>query len=263
MKKLILIGLLMLPMQAHAKSEIETIKEDLAVLQRQMYQNQSATPQSLTGEFEENFRDLVGRVDKFEHSLKKLEEKIDLINKDIGVRISLLEGSPIAQTPATPEKPKEKFVAKVANKAPKSITGDSVGSDELQSLQSKDPKVIYQQGMDAINAKKYDLAEQKFAYFLQNFKEDKLLGNAQYWLGEVYYVNKDYKKAAIAFAKGYQIKGSNKGADSLLKLGLSMVSLKKNDEACAAFSSMPKEFPKAEKTILDKAAAEAKKLECK
>ncbi len=262
MKKLILFSLIILPLQANANQELSAIKEDIAILQRQVYQSQSGGA-SPTGELEENFRDLVGRVDKFEHNLKKLEEKLDMINKDIDVRISLIEGSPVKQAPAPQEKPKEKFVAPVAKEAPKSITGDSIGSQEIKSLQPTDAKTTYQQGIDAINAKNYDLAEQRFSYFLQNFKEDKLIGNAQYWLGEVYYVNKDYKKAAVAFAKGYQIKDSNKGPDSLLKLGMSMASLKKNDEACQAFVSMQTQFPKAEKTILDKAQEEAKKLECK
>ena len=86
----------------------------------------------------------------------------------------------------------------------------------------------------------------------------------RYWLGETFYARKEYDKAAVAFAKGYQQYHSNaKAADSLLKLGMSMQGLKKTKEACAAFTSLYKEFPKAAKNLKDKASAEAKKLKCK
>jgi len=43
----------------------------------------------------------------------------------------------------------------------------------------------------------------------------------------------------------------------------SMQNLKKTQEACQAFLSMKTEFPKAEAKVLERAVAEAKKLECK
>lgn len=40
--------------------------------------------------------------------------------------------------------------------------------------------------------------------FLRQFPNDGLAGNAQYWLGETYYVRQDYQNAAIAFGEGFQ-----------------------------------------------------------
>ena len=57
-------------------------------------------------------------------------------------------------------------------------------------------------------------------------------------------------------------KNGNKGADSLFKLGMSMKELGKKAEACAAFVSMPKEFPKAETTLTEKAKKQASELKC-
>ncbi|MFI3242455.1 MAG: tol-pal system protein YbgF [Alphaproteobacteria bacterium] len=248
----------------NVEKSIKEIKEDLSVLQRQMYQGNSKNEAINDGTLEEDFRKLVGKVDTLEHKIDNLNSKIDMINKDIDIRISLIENKPIKQAAAPVAHKKEKFVAKVADKAPKTITGDDINSNELKPIVSSDVKVIYKEGMDAINAKSYDLAEQKFNYILTNFSKDKLAGNAQYWIGEVYYAKKDYKNSALAFAKGYQnYKNGNKSADSLLKLGMSMKELSKKEEACAAFTSMKTEFPKAEKRVLDKASSEAKNLECK
>ena len=72
--------------------------------------------------------------------------------------------------------------------------------------------------------------------FIQQFPNDQLAGNAQYWLGETYYVRKRYNDAATAFAFGYQkYPKSGKGADDLLKLGMSLGSLGQKQDACSAF----------------------------
>ena len=99
---------------------------------------------------------------------------------------------------------------------------------------------------------------------LTKFPDHKLAANAQYWLGESYYGKKDYAKAAVAFAKGYEkYKDSNKGADNILKLGMSMQMLGKTEEACTAFVNLPKEFPKAPDNLKNKAAQLASELKCK
>ena len=157
----------------------------------------------------------------------------------------------------------EKFAAPVAKDAPKSIVGDSIKGDDLKPLKGFDVKGIYQEGLEALKAGNDKLAEEKFNTILSKFPEDSLAGNAQYWLGEVYYGRKDFAKAAVAFAKGYEKYKGPKGPDSLLKLGMSMRELKKKTEACVAFMSLPTEFPKAEAALLSRAKSEASKLNCK
>ena len=103
-----------------------------------------------------------------------------------------------------------------------------------------------------------------FSIILNKYSSDKLAENAQYWLGEVYYKDKKFDKAAVAFAKGYNnYKNGSKGADSLLKLGLSMAQIGKKEEACLAFVNLPNEFKKANDSIKAKAKNEAQKLGCK
>jgi tol-pal system protein YbgF len=107
-------------------------------------------------------------------------------------------------------------------------------------------------------------AERALRAFLDAHPKGELSGNAQYWLGESYYVRGDYNNAALAFAKGYKdFPKSAKGPDNLLKLGLSLGSLKKTQSACATFDRMGKDFPNASNAIKSRVAAERKKLRCK
>lgn len=110
----------------------------------------------------------------------------------------------------------------------------------------------------------YADAESAFREFLGAHPQDALAGNAQYWLGETYYVRGQYEPAAQAFLQGYQ--GYPKGAkapDSLLKLGMSLSAMKKNPEACAALGQLGKEFASAPPHVKDAAIRERTKIGCK
>ena len=108
------------------------------------------------------------------------------------------------------------------------------------------------------------LIDCKFSQFLNTYPKDALAENAQYWLGEVYYKKQDFAKAAVAFKEGYsKYPEGSKGPDCLLKLGLSMKALGKNEEACTAFTNLPTIFGKVNPDIASRATNEAKNLSCK
>lgn len=254
---------------ASLQKDIESLREDVLSLQRQSYRDNAENPQKSSdvqvrlGQLEEQMRSLNGKVEELEYKIKTFDDKVAMINKDIDTRFNLLEGKSVASGPSgLSETPK--FSAPKADGAPKSVTGDEVKGTSLEPIGSKEVAEVYQNGLNALKANDYKTSEDNFSKILNQNPNDKLAGNAQYWLGEVYYAQKDYAKAAVAFAKGYQnYKDGAKGGDSLFKLGMSMKSLKKNTEACAAFTSLKTEFPKASADLLKKAADEAKKLQCK
>ncbi len=109
-----------------------------------------------------------------------------------------------------------------------------------------EPQQLYEQAYGNLLQKDYAAAEAAFEDFLRRHANHQLAGNAQYWLGETFYVQGDYKQAAQAFLTGYRdYPKSRKAADSLLKLGLSLNRLGQKEQACAAFSQVGSQFPKA------------------
>src|SRR5262249_54094221 len=87
----------------------------------------------------------------------------------------------------------------------------------------------------------YTCAEAALRAFVAQHPNDPLAGNAQYWLGETYYVRKDYRQAAVAFAEGYQKYPTNsKAPDNLLKLGLALAQIGEKADACEALSQLGK-----------------------
>lgn len=257
--------------------ELQILREDVMYLQKESYEmknqreEQPADAGDISvklGEYDETIRNINGRLDVVEFNIKELNGKLNKMNKDFDIRFKMLEGVPITGGEGEgvgTDVAGEKFKAPVAVDAPKSVTGDAVEKgNDLPEIKGKSAEEIYKAGLEALKAADYPTAEANFESILIRFPEDRLAGNAQYWIGEVYYGRKEYQRAAVAFAKGYEnYKDGSKGADSLLKLGMSMRELKKNADACAAFTSLKTEFPQAPEGMKKKAAEEARKLNCK
>lgn len=279
--KCIVFSCLLFTAKAHAQEiigiqeQIDAIKEEMMILQRKVYRDNTdssvyesnpARAEVKIGEYDQVIRNLNGKVEELEFKIKTLEEKINTINKDMDIRFRLLEGKPIPAGQASLQTPK-KFDTAIATGAPKSIVGDNISTGNLKDLmpeQSMSADELYTTGLEALKGNDLQKAENHFSIILNKYSSDKLAENAQYWLGEVYYKDKKFDKAAVAFAKGYNnYKNGSKGADSLLKLGLSMAQIGKKEEACLAFVNLPNEFKKANDSIKAKAKNEAQKLGCK
>ena len=101
-----------------------------------------------------------------------------------------------------------------------------------------------------------------FRTFIEKYSDHSLAGSAQYWLGETYYAQNDFKQAAQSFLKGYrQYPKSRRAADSLLKLGISLGRLGQKQQACAAYGAVTSEYPKAVEAR-KRAQSEAKRAGC-
>jgi tol-pal system protein YbgF len=122
---------------------------------------------------------------------------------------------------------------------------------------------MYDAAFQSLREQKYDRAEAAFKQFLVRYKDDALAGNAQYWLGETYYVRGNYAEAAKVFATGYQkYPKSSKAPDNLLKLGLSLSQSNKQKEACLTLQQLGIQYPNAAAVIKQRATDERKKLQC-
>jgi tol-pal system protein YbgF len=133
----------------------------------------------------------------------------------------------------------------------------------LAAFPPADATTLYNQGYGDLLRRDYASAETAFRRLLEAYPNDKLAGDAQYWLGESYYVRGQYKNAADTFLKGYKSYGSNpKAPDSLLKLGMSLAALGQKEAACSSFAELGTKFPTAPSHVRDEANAERHKAGC-
>jgi tol-pal system protein YbgF len=105
-------------------------------------------------------------------------------------------------------------------------------------------QAAYTQAFDALKSGSYGGAITGFQGFLNAYPSSEMSDNAQYWLGEAYYVTRDYESAATAFRTvGERWPQSRKSADALLKLGFSQYELKRYSEARTTLTEVTRRYP--------------------
>ncbi|GEO80669.1 tol-pal system protein YbgF [Pararhodospirillum oryzae] len=230
-------------------------------------------------ELERLVQDLTGRVEETRHQNTKLQQQLDAALGDITYRLDALEGNPTggsAAAPATPATGRASATAPASGvlTAPGAATKPAPGKPAATAPAAPAPAgpVALPEGSESdqynyafslLRNADYPSAEQALKAFIQKYPKGKLTGNAQYWLGETYYVRGDFEQAAVAFMTGYQTyPDSSKGPDNLLKLGLALGNLGKTREACAAFGRLEGQYPKAADAIKRRAQSEMGRLGC-
>ena len=161
--------------------------------------------------------------------------------------------------PSQQEPGDDAFVTQGLNQGAGETAQDSI---ETVALAPESPEAIYEKANESLLRRQFAEAEAGFGSFMAKYPDHSLAGSAQYWLGETFYAQSDFKRAAQAFLRGYKTyPKSRRAADSLLKLGISLNRLGQTEQACAAYLAVSAEYPKAVEAR-KRAQAEAKRANC-
>jgi len=124
------------------------------------------------------------------------------------------------------------------------LTAVEDGASRLAAAAAVDPAAEYQAAFDLLKAGKYPEARAGFETFLAGHPQHELASNAQYWLGEVSYVERNYDAALAAFARVLaDYPQARKAPDALLKTGYCHYESKRYDQARAALRRVVAEYP--------------------
>ena len=280
--------------------QIQVIVKDLKTLEKAVYQKSDITSSSnaasiksdglnediLTkhllklNEIEDQFRELTNRFEEVNFKLDKLSTRVTKIQSDNQLRFSDLENVNIdtkekkVLLPGT-SKPQDFGTnpGYQTTNLPKQQTINSVESaqtviateaEKTESLlPNKEPSEQYEFAVSFMKIGDYETAEVALKEFIEKNKDHDLAGSAQYWYGETFRIRQLYSDAASAYLDGYQnYPKSKKAPDNLLKLGITMVQLGEKDQGCSMINGIKKQYPKASKSVLQKAQYEQKKFKC-
>ena len=128
---------------------------------------------------------------------------------------------------------------------------------------SASPKDEYDLAYGYVLRKDYALAAQAFGDFMAKHPNDKMLPNAQYWLGESQYQQQRYREAAESFlAVSTKFGRSGKAPEALLRLGQSLAALHQKEAACATLAEVGRKYPKASPAVKRDVVQEQKRGHC-
>lgn len=118
----------------------------------------------------------------------------------------------------------------------------------------EDMSKLYDASYQDLTQGKFELARQGFAEFLRRYPESALADNAQYWIGESYYSQREYVRAAAEFAVvAEKYPAGDKVPASMLKRAYALLSLSRRTEAQALLEKLIKLYPSTNEAELAKA----------
>ena len=242
------------------------------------------------GSFDEELRALTGLAETLSHRIDQVDDRLNKLVGDVDYRLGTLERAAAAQAarPTTPGGPivsAAPSTPSVEKARPDSGQGFATPPQSLGTIPQTDPGLLsvppaaqtpagptapartpkehYAFAIKLLFEQKFDQAETVLQAFLGAYPNDALASNAQYWLGESYYVRQDFATAAKVFAEGYKkYKDGAKAADNLLKLAMSLASSEKREAACFTLAELDKVFPDAQVHIKDEAVRQRLRNNC-
>ena len=243
---------------------LNRVQEDLRILQKDYYRGQKtgvsrmpvgSASKKVKGRLvdaeirmsnlEAEMRRLTGQLEDVGHGMQTMLQRLDSLVKDADFRLTEIEHR-LARTLESPE------AASSTEKAGKVADTQQEALNQSNSVAAKNPSILpegtpeerYKYAYSLLITTQWIKAETAFQEFLDQHGDDKLAGNAQYWLGETFYARQNLPEATRAFLVGIQrYPNSMKAPDTMLKLGISLAKLGKSEDSCAAFLEMQNKFP--------------------
>jgi tol-pal system protein YbgF len=123
--------------------------------------------------------------------------------------------------------------------------GKSTGSPAAKDTAKKqDKETMYSTAYQVFKDGNYDKARTEFHNFLVAYPDSEYSDNAQFWIGECYFFEKNYEKAILEYEKvAKNFPGGNKVPYALLKQGLSFLNLNDKTSAKLILQQVIKDYP--------------------
>lgn len=252
---------------ARALRQIENLNEKTAgVVKEESFsavRENQADINSRLSELSNSVQDLRGRFEENKYNLEKTLGDSGTERELLKAQISALE----AQVKALRDK------AALAEGAPhpKELAGgnqdqgtDSLSADQEQvkpdiaagetgSDQKGTEKKAYDSALQAFKNRKFREAREKFGIFIKEYPTSKLADNAQFWIAECQYAEKDYENAILSYEtllKKYP--ESKKKPSALLKQGFSFIEIGDKKTGKTILKKVAEKFPDSKEAALAK-----------
>jgi tol-pal system protein YbgF len=252
-------------------------------------------------DLQDSVRRMTGQIEQLDHKLNDAYSRMDRMQRDFDYKICTMTAQQLgesadsgglpcaAQTSGAGASPPQSGMvhlsapplaqqqgsASVHLAPPPSVLGTipsnqplplaAPGSpDDSSAPAQSNTRPQFDAAMKLLSRAQYDEARAAFSGFVSTNPKDALAPQAEYWVGDIAYVQKDYANAARAFAEGIKKYGSSPRApDSMLKLGQSLLAMNQKQEGCTTLGALSAKYPQASPNVLGQAKAARKAAGCK
>jgi tol-pal system protein YbgF len=221
---LALVGCATSPEEDPVQIKLNDLETRLARIERVVSNNSLLDISNQMGNLQAELRSMHNDIDVLNHGLDTSRKQQRDLYADLDQRLKALEsrsGASAGSAPggSSPSGPPGNTVLPAGASGAAAAAGAGAGGPPASGAGAADT-VSYQAAFGLLKSNQYDQAIQAFQSFLSTYPASPLADNAQYWLGEAYYVNRSFPEALAAFQKVIdKYPESRKVPDALLKVG--------------------------------------------
>jgi tol-pal system protein YbgF len=243
------------------RSSVNRLRADVAVMRAELTdlrQAQEATALGLARTTAEG-QALAPRIAEVAAALKDRSDEIARLR----ARVEAIEAearaakapppAPVAPAPVAPPPPPVAKPPAVARVVPPPVQPPPAPRGQRPReapARTESPEQAYAAALATFRAREHGQAVLDFLDFIAKYPRHSLVANAQYWIGEAYYVQRDYRQALAEFQKVPEVApGSAKAADALLKIGLCQRNLRDEARARQTWQRVMRDFPQSEAAL--------------
>jgi tol-pal system protein YbgF len=222
----------------------------------------------MQGSMGSGFSEQLENVKEQEQALNRMKADLQVLLSRLEQQLAILEGrmeesqkrleSIAAKTERIDSK---EFVIKGAfSSSGKAEKADSSsGNQKIIVKEKTEVEKLYRMACEDFQNGKTDMALEGFREIIKKYTQDELADNAQYWIGECFYVKKNYKNSAEEYNKVIQnFPAGNKVPSALYKLGLSYDKLENFTEKERVWKQLMDKYPASDEAALAKERLEKK-----
>jgi len=176
-------------LQTDLQLQLESLKSDVRILSTGLdeYKDFAKRPSK---DVERVREDVILRTRVLEEKGKMLEEKNRALEEKIRAMEDRLKGMEGKVDLVASKQAEAERALTTAKEATPEVKGPATGMGEL-----------YKDAYDSFQKGDNEGARRKFEAFLKQYPNTDLSDNAQFWIGETYFVKKDYERAILEYEK--------------------------------------------------------------
>jgi tol-pal system protein YbgF len=198
----------------------------------------SADIQATIDSTKSDMQALNGKLDDTTLAVKKPAEELARYREDADKRIIALEERILKQQAAIDSLTKKMVELAKAKKEESAPASDA----------------LYLKGLDALKAGDVVTARDQFTKFLEQNPKHELAANANYWIGETHYSEKNYESAILSYQEVIKnFPGKEKVVAAMLKQAMAFNAIKDTKSAKFVLKKLIEGFPKSEEAKKAKA----------
>lgn len=212
-------------------------------------------------QLQKEVQQLRGNVDEIRHGQERMQDRQKNLYLDLDNRLLELERASggDSKSAAGPVETDDTEIAQAPASTPSSTPAsenvspeegakqeESDAAKETGSTGTEEGETIYQEAFVYLNNGRYDDAIADFKRLIETYPDSNYADNSQYWLGETFYVTRDFDAARENFNKVIeQYPESNKVPDALVKLGYIEYELSSWKKARKTLKSVIEQYPES------------------